>query len=67
MTVRDIMLRQPDDVPTDDGGWIRRGWERLRDLCDVVQDSWGFQHLTTTMIVLNSLILAINWRVYAQS
>ena len=43
------------------GGVKRRAWEWLRDECDIIQDSKWFQHLTTLMIVMNAIVLAITW------
>ena len=40
---------------------MRRAWEWLRDECDIIQDSKWFQHLTTLMIVMNAIVLAITW------
>ena len=42
-------------------GWLRRQWELLRDICDIIQASKTFQHLTTAIIVINAIILAIVW------
>jgi hypothetical protein len=42
-------------------GPFRRTWERLRDVCYIIQDSKFFQHFTMAMIIANAIVLAIVW------
>ena len=59
MDFRYLILRQEGEEPS--GGFVRRAWENLRDTCDVIQDSKVFQLITLAIIVLNAIIMAINW------
>lgn len=49
------------DIPQ--AGPLRMAWERLRDICYVVQASRWFDNLTTLVIIMNSAILAVVWYV----
>ena len=42
-------------------GPVRIAWERLRDICYVIQASRWFDNLTTVVIIMNSAILAVVW------
>ncbi len=42
-------------------GPFRATWEKLRDVCYLIQDSPIFTFVTTVMIVLNAIVLAIVW------
>ena len=52
---------EEDDVGSHGPGVVRQAWERFRDLCYVIQSMKVFQHLTTAMIVMNAVVLAIIW------
>lgn len=49
-----------DDLVTDLGR-VRMAWEGVRDFCYIIQASKMYDRLTTAIIVINSIILAIIW------